>query len=125
MPSNLLSIDDMLIQSNLMMYALAAFTKNGGDTTKNCILSPIYTPKYILKMLPPTRILVCEIDPLRDSGIYFALKLKKAGVDTKLYFLKEFIHAFLCFDSQTFGINEYRKGSKIITQCIKELLNLS
>ena len=66
MPSMLLSIDDYLLQSNLMMYVLAAFTKNGGDTSKNCIMSPIYTPKSILKMLPPTRILVCEVDPLRD-----------------------------------------------------------
>ena len=57
---------------------------------------------------------MCEVDPLRDQGVYFALKLKQAGVDTKLYFMREYIHAFLVFDSVTFGVPEYRNGSKII-----------
>jgi hormone-sensitive lipase len=49
MPSSLLTIDDQLLQSNVMVYVATAFTKNGGDPTKNCILSPIYTPRFLLK----------------------------------------------------------------------------
>jgi len=88
-------IDDIFLQINAMVFAATAYTRNGGDPTKNCFLSPIYTPGFILKKLPPVRMLVCEVDPTRDMGVYFALQLKRAGVNTKLYFMRDYNHAFL------------------------------
>jgi len=65
-PSNLLTLDDYLINFNLLFYLATAFTRKGGDPTENFIISPIYTPREILTMFPPTKILVAEVDPLRD-----------------------------------------------------------
>jgi acetyl esterase/lipase len=90
-----------------MFYVSAAFTRKGGDTSKNCLLSTIYTPKSILRKFPKTKILVAEVDPLRDNGIYLGLNLKRAGVMVKIYYFKEYIHNFIQFDSTTYGIPEY------------------
>jgi len=78
-----------------MIFAATAYLRNGGDFTNNCLLSPIYTPRFILQKLPPVRIVVCEVDPVRDQGVHFALQLKRAGVDTKLYYMRDYNHAFL------------------------------
>jgi acetyl esterase/lipase len=48
-PSSLLTLDDPLLNFSLMLYVSAAFTRKGGDTSKNCILSTIYTPKSLLR----------------------------------------------------------------------------
>jgi acetyl esterase/lipase len=79
-PSNLLTLDDPLLNFSLMYYVSAAFSRKGGDTSKNCMLSTIYTPKSLLQHFPKTKILVAEVDPLRDNGIYLGLTMRKAGV---------------------------------------------
>jgi acetyl esterase/lipase len=43
-PSSLLTLDDPLLNFSLMFYVGAAFTRKGGNASKNCILSTIYTP---------------------------------------------------------------------------------
>jgi hormone-sensitive lipase len=47
-PSSLLTLDDPLLNFSLMLYVASAFTRKGGDPTKNCLLSTIYTPKFLL-----------------------------------------------------------------------------
>jgi len=81
-PSNLLALDDQLLNFALLRYVTLAFLRKGGDPTNNSLLSPIYAPEEILAKFPPTKLILAEIDPLRDAGLYFAYKLKKAGVDT-------------------------------------------
>jgi len=93
-PSSLLTLDDPLLNFSLMYYVGAAFTRKGGDPSKNCLLSTIYTPKSILRKFPPTKILVAEVDPLRDNGVYLGLNMKKAGVNVKIFYFKEYIHNF-------------------------------
>jgi acetyl esterase len=65
-PSTLLTLDDFLLNYNLLFYVGTAFTRKGGDPSSNFILSPIYTPREVLSKFPPTKILVAEVDPLRD-----------------------------------------------------------
>lgn len=65
-PSTLLTLDDLLLNLNLLFFVGSAFTRKGGDPTQNCIMSPIYTPKSVFSKFPPTKILVAEVDPLRD-----------------------------------------------------------
>jgi acetyl esterase/lipase len=90
-----------------LLHVGGAFARKGGDATKNCIISPIYTPKSVLSKFPPTKIFVAEVDPLRDQGIFLGLQMKRAGVDTEIFYMKEYIHNFLQFDSLTYGIEEY------------------
>lgn len=93
-PSNMLCLDDPLLNISLMLYVAGAFARKGGDTSRNCIMSPIYTPKSVLRLYPPVKILVAEVDPLRDNGIYIGLNLKRVGVDTEVFYMKEYIHNF-------------------------------
>jgi hypothetical protein len=51
--------------------------------------------------------------------VYLGLNLKKAGVDVKLYYMKEYIHNFLQFDSLSFGIPEYQHASEITVKAFK------
>ena len=48
MPSNLLSIDEELLNYSLLRYVMSAFLRKGGDPTNNAVLSPIYAPETIL-----------------------------------------------------------------------------
>lgn len=47
---------------------------------------------------PPSRIIICGIDPLKDDGLHFAHRLIENGVDTKLYEFKLMPHGFLLYD---------------------------
>jgi acetyl esterase/lipase len=71
-PATMLTIDDPLLSLNLMMYICSAIMRKGGNPAKNFLLSPIYTPLSVLKEFPPTRMLIAEIDPVRDNGVYMA-----------------------------------------------------
>lgn len=72
-PSSLLTLDDPLLNFSLLFYVGAAFARKGGSRSKNVLLSTIYTPKSIWCKFPPTKILVSEVDPLRDNGVYLGL----------------------------------------------------
>lgn len=122
-PSTLLTLDDPLLNFSLMFYIASALTRSGGDSSKNCILSPIYTPKSVLKMYPPVKIFVAEVDPLRDHGVYLGLNMKRAGVDIEVFYMKEYIHNFLQFQSSAFGIPEYQQAHDITIAQFKKLLD--
>ena len=123
-PSTLLTLDDFLLNFNLLFYVATAFTRKGGDSTSNYIISPIYTPREILSKFPATKILVAEVDPLRDQGMYMGLQLKRAGVDTEIYYFRDYIHNFLQFDDSTFGIPEFQNASAKTIELFKQLLGL-
>ncbi|CAH0216421.1 MULTISPECIES: alpha/beta hydrolase [unclassified Chryseobacterium] len=57
--------------------------------------------------LPPTTIVACELDPLRDEDIEFAQLLYKAGVKTELWVIPGALHVFDLFDSPM--NNQYKK----------------
>ena len=50
--------------------------------------------------------------------------MKQAGADVLVYFMKEYIHNFLQFDSQSFGIPEYQNAHNITIKLFKRLLTL-
>ena len=65
-PSMLLAVDEELLSSSFMVFALTCFTRNGGKTDTNPILSPSNAPNALLKLLPNVKLMPSEIDPLRD-----------------------------------------------------------
>ena len=48
-----------------------------------------------LSGLPPTMVVVCQFDPLRDEGIAYAEALEAAGVPTRLHVARGHIHTSL------------------------------
>lgn len=65
-PSSLMMSDDEIISTGFISFCVACLLRKGGNPNKNPILSPLIAPDFLIKQLPPTHILVCEIDGLRD-----------------------------------------------------------
>jgi len=60
---------------------------------------PAVSPMFLsqLELLPPTSVLVAGYDPLRDEGMVFSEKLKKAGTLARFKCFDSTIHAFVSF----------------------------
>jgi len=119
-PSFLLSIDEELLSSCFMKFALACFTRNGGNAV-NPIMSPLHAPDDLIKMLPPCEFMAAQIDGLRDQSLYMALKILKNGGQAHLSVMQDFIHGFCNMDTNHFGVNEYRRGTDITTSLFRQL----
>jgi acetyl esterase len=62
-------------------------------------VSPLFAPD--LSRLPPTVIVTCEHDPLRDQGEALAQRLQAAGTPTELRREVGMVHNFLLWDLQS------------------------
>ena len=51
-------------------------------------------------------------------------RLKKLGVDSKVYFMKDYIHGFNSFDISIGGVTEYKNGTKLNIKLFKELFGI-
>jgi acetyl esterase/lipase len=96
-PSTLIALDDPILMQSFLKFVISSFVKNGNPKV-NPVLSPVFAPDSILAKFPPTRIMACEADPLRDPAFEFALRLQKLGVDIRMYLMKDYIHGFNSFD---------------------------
>ena len=65
-PSTLMMADDEVISVGFVAFCMACITRKGGNFKTNPLMSPIEAPDHMIKMLPPTQFVVCEIDGLRD-----------------------------------------------------------
>jgi acetyl esterase/lipase len=119
-PSVLMSVDEDLLSSAALQFILACFTRNGGKTDSNPILSPIYAPTALLKMIPPTKLLPCEVDPLRDQSFYFAHRLLQVGNKCEIYLMKDHIHGFNNIDQNYVGVNEFRRSTLLTESLLRQ-----
>jgi hormone-sensitive lipase len=73
-PSLLLCLNDSILSYQLLKYCLKSYK---GDYTAEFdpFVSPLYMEDYILKHMPPVRILCGSSDPLRDDSIRYFEKL--------------------------------------------------
>ncbi|TFK93488.1 lipase/ esterase [Polyporus arcularius HHB13444] len=60
--------------------------------------SPIFAPDELFKKSPPAWIAVAELDILRDEGIAYGEKLKKAGVNAEIKVYKGAPHPIMAMD---------------------------
>jgi acetyl esterase/lipase len=56
----------------------------------------------ILKQIPPVRMGIAGVDPIRDSSILFTRRLQKYGVDVKGKVYKHLMHGYLEMDGYPF-----------------------
>ena len=64
-----------------------------GVDSKNPIAWPYHADKTMLEGLPPHAITVNELDPLRDEGLAYSEKLKKAGISVSSKIIQGTVHA--------------------------------
>ncbi|KAL7843406.1 hypothetical protein AOLI_G00249180 [Acnodon oligacanthus] len=62
--------------------------------------SPLLAEDDILRLTPPTFILTCEYDVLRDDGILFQKRLKDLGVDVTWHHVPDGFHGIFNFFSK-------------------------
>jgi len=74
------------------MLGLMASLYDGIDS-KNPIAWPYHADNNMLEGLPPHAITVNELDPLRDEGLAYSDKLKKAGISVSAKIIKGTVHA--------------------------------
>ncbi|GFR88219.1 arylacetamide deacetylase [Elysia marginata] len=55
------------------------------DTLVNPLFSPLMAPESDLSGLPEALVIVAEFDVLRDDGLLYAHRLRKAGIKTELF----------------------------------------
>ncbi len=74
------------------MLGLMASIYDGIDS-KNPNAWPYHADASMLEGLPPHTITVNELDPLRDEGLAYSEKLKKAGISISTKIIKGTVHA--------------------------------
>jgi hypothetical protein len=72
-PSNLHSLNDYLLNFNMLNLCKMCYVGDQDDTKNDFMLNIINTPKQILEEYPQIHLLVCELDPLHDDAFRFAL----------------------------------------------------
>jgi acetyl esterase/lipase len=78
-------------------------------------MSPLLASPESLSKFPPTMIQVSQNDPLRDYGILFAIKLKKAGVNVELNEHLNVPHGVLNMNGPIFELK--KEANDMISEC--------
>ncbi|KAI1382941.1 alpha/beta-hydrolase [Hypoxylon trugodes] len=77
--------------------------------------SPALADEKDLRGMPPTAILVTGWDPLRDEGLWYAQKLKNAGVRTRVHIFPGLPHAFNAF----MQLPSHKRWGDVLLECIR------
>jgi len=123
MPSHLLSLDEELLNPAFMTFCFSCFTRKGGNADRNCIMSPIIAPNAMLRRLPLCKIMVAEVDALRDHAFEMAIRILRLGGRCKVIMMKDFIHGFNSMDTNIVGIAEFRRATNHTIEHFRTLFN--
>ena len=82
-----------------MLWFRNNYSPNKEDWTK-WDNSPIFAPEDSFTAAPPAWVAVAELDILRDEGIMYAEKLKKAGVPAEVKVYKGAPHPIMAMDGK-------------------------
>uniref|UniRef100_A0A673FQR6 Arylacetamide deacetylase-like 4 n=1 Tax=Sinocyclocheilus rhinocerous TaxID=307959 RepID=A0A673FQR6_9TELE len=78
-------------------------------------ISPLLAEDEVLRLAPPTFVLTCEFDVLRDDGILFCKRLKDAEVEVTWEHLSDGFHGIISFFNQ--GCDDFTKWRNLI-ECL-------
>lgn len=85
-------------------------------------ISPLLAEDDVLRLNPPTFILTCEFDVLRDDGILFQKRLKDVGVDVKWEHLSDGFHGIISFFNQGWlTFESSQRGMDSVVRYVKTL----
>ena len=118
-PSLLLSVDEELLSSCFLKFALACFNRKQANVV-NPIMSPIHAPTDLIKELPVCKFMVAQNDGLRDQGIYMAHKILKNGGEADVLVMQDYMHGWCNMDVKGFGVTEYKRGTELTTSLFRK-----
>lgn len=85
-------------------------------------ISPLLAEDDVLRMSPPTFVLTCEFDVLRDDGILFQKRLKDLGVDVTWQHISDGFHGIMnFFDNGWLTFQSSQKVMDSIVSYVKTL----
>ncbi|XP_077059741.1 arylacetamide deacetylase-like 4 isoform X2 [Siphateles boraxobius] len=85
-------------------------------------ISPLLAEDDVLHLNPPTFVLTCEFDVLRDDGILFQKRLKDVGVDVTWEHLSDGFHGIISFFNQGWlTFESSQRGLDSIVRYVKTL----
>lgn len=124
-PSNLMMSDDEVISTGFLIFCSSCVLRKGGNGDVNPVMSPIIAPDCMLRRIPPTHFLVCEIDGLRDQVYAMAIRMLKQGGRVHIHNFAEFVHGWCNMDTNGLtAINEFRRATNTVVAIFRELLDL-
>ncbi|KAI1608170.1 alpha/beta hydrolase fold-domain-containing protein [Exophiala viscosa] len=85
---------DAPLLSYSLVQAFAEMLQVDENGISDMIVNPLLCSGTVLERMPPTHILVCGNDPLRDHGMLFADKLDSAGVPVRSEIYPGLPHGF-------------------------------
>jgi len=85
------------LNAELIGWFRDKYLPEGTDRTQWDV-SPIYAPEALLAKLPPHWIAVTELDILRDEGLAYVERLKKAGVEVTHKMYPKAVHHLMDMD---------------------------
>ena len=127
-PSLLNSFDDMLLSYTLLNVIQKSYNPPAGPHkfigSKSMYMSPgLCAPDVALAQFPPTRIYLSSVDPLKDDGLNFLLRLLKNGVNVKAYDLRLMPHGFMNYKLPIVGMDEAEKATEMTGKCLYAMSN--
>ncbi|KAJ5560616.1 hypothetical protein N7513_003015 [Penicillium frequentans] len=89
-----------LLPSRLVMDFAALLQPSSADC-RDPIVNPLLADNHLLESMPPTHIMVCGFDPLRDHGLLYYQKLQHLRIPVRLNVFAGYPHAFRRISSLT------------------------
>lgn len=117
-PSMLMSINDILLNYAALRMCTAYYLDKDQDASTNHYISPLFVSDEVLAKFPPVHLYICDRDALRDDGMRFALKAKKAGAPVNVHFWKHLNHAALG------AASSMPEAKAFMDKVMEEVLNL-
>lgn len=94
-----------------MEFFIEAYSSSKEDI-KNPYFSPLLAQNH--ENLPDALIITAEYDPLREDGVKYAEKLRKAGVSVTYYMCRQTVHGFLLYP----GAEGVKDSERLISEFI-------
>ena len=120
-PSRLLALMDSLLPLGLMECCLEAYRGPRLQSVDNPLMSPLNASDEMLRLMPPVRVVACELDPLLDDSVMFVKRLRTMGHDATLQVIPDMPHGFLSL-AYVGGGEGAMRASALVVGCIRELL---
>ena len=123
-PSLSYSLEDPVIHYSLPQFINSVYLHSSETPSSDPLISPLLAETGDLEQFPPTRLIVCALDPLLDNALRFADRLLGVCVNVKVARFEGLMHGQLNWDAPWLGVQEAREVVSKGTEFLKELAEI-